>query len=195
MLYFAYGSNLSHSSMAARCPKAKPLQALTLKDARLVFRGVADVEYYKDHSVQGGIWQITAECERSLDIYEGVKAGLYRKTFLTVKRKNREPEPMLVYQMNEDGIMEPSEFYLNVIRQGYRDFGLDLRELEKAVRHAKRSKRITPHLESRRARGRTGGETKKVIWTPTETTKKRHDKRAQRHFVTHSSYRDDDWYA
>ena len=45
MLYFAYGSNLNLHQMLGRCPAAKPLGRFDLDDARLVFCGVADVEY------------------------------------------------------------------------------------------------------------------------------------------------------
>jgi gamma-glutamylcyclotransferase (GGCT)/AIG2-like uncharacterized protein YtfP len=82
--YFAYGSNLNKQQMSWRCPGARPIGKLVLPNARLVFRGVADVEYDDALSVQGGLWKITRACERTLDRYEGVKSGLYRKENIQV---------------------------------------------------------------------------------------------------------------
>ena len=36
---------------------------------------------------------------------------------------------MMTYLMNSNGYAKPSDFYLGVIQQGYRDFGLDATEL------------------------------------------------------------------
>ena len=52
--YFAYGINLNHSSMHSLCPFAVPIGKYELPDHRLVFRGVADVEYCEGHSVLVG---------------------------------------------------------------------------------------------------------------------------------------------
>ena len=35
--------------------------------------------------------------------------------------------------MNDDGIMPPDKYYLSVVVQGYRDFGLDLNYLQAAI--------------------------------------------------------------
>ena len=70
-LYFAYGANTDMDSMGMRCPKAKPVGRGTLWDYMLVFRRVADIIRNNDHVVQGGLWEITPECEASLDRFEG----------------------------------------------------------------------------------------------------------------------------
>lgn len=38
-LYLAYGSNLNLEQMAYRCPTAKPVGQVVLKDYQLLFRG------------------------------------------------------------------------------------------------------------------------------------------------------------
>ena len=120
MLYLAYGSNLNKSQMAMRCPQAKPLGAIYLPSWRLVFRGVADIEPApRDEMVPAGIWEITPECEKALDHYEGWPR-LYRKEKIC---------GMMTYLMNSNGYAQPSDFYLGIIQQGYRDFGLDATEL------------------------------------------------------------------
>lgn len=149
-LYFAYGSNLNVEHMARRCPRAKKVGKFTLPKAKLVFRGVADVVYHPREKCVGGLWEITRECEKALDRYEGVRAGLYRKVYLAVKRRGvPEEESVLVYVMNSDGIMPPFDDYLAVIEDGYRDFGLDLAYLGRAVEHSYKAKDRTPDLERR----------------------------------------------
>ncbi len=47
MLYFAYGSNLSHENMKKRCKDSYFIKAIDLKDYSLTFRGkcgAADIE-------------------------------------------------------------------------------------------------------------------------------------------------------
>ena len=43
-LYAAYGSNLNKSQMKRRCPDSSPYVGIVLKNWRLVFKGVADIE-------------------------------------------------------------------------------------------------------------------------------------------------------
>ena len=79
--YFAYGSNMNHKHMQYRCPKAKFIETYTLSGYELVFRSVADVQQSKDSSVTGALFEITEDCERSLDIYEGYP-NLYTKKYV-----------------------------------------------------------------------------------------------------------------
>lgn len=132
MYYFAYGSNLNKEQMIRRCPKAKPIGALVLPKARLVFRGYADVEYDESSEVHGGLWEITKDCEKALDRYEGVHRDLYRKTYIRVK-VGKKVANALVYQMNADYYESPPPFYLGIVRKGYKDFGLNYKALNEAV--------------------------------------------------------------
>jgi hypothetical protein len=122
MLYFAYGSNLNARHMARRCPDAKPLGKFFLDDALLVFRGVADCI-------------LTADCENTLDRYEGVRSGFYSKEYLDIAGIPGEPQLML-YVMNSTGVMPPSLGYLETIKAGYRDFRLPLAPLRAAVQRS-----------------------------------------------------------
>jgi gamma-glutamylcyclotransferase (GGCT)/AIG2-like uncharacterized protein YtfP len=135
VLYFAYGSNLNRAAMAHRCPDAKPIGALKLTDARLVFRGVADCIYEEGSECPGAVWKLTPGCEAALDRYEGVSGGFYRKEYVTVTGFEGEDQ-MLLYVMNSTGIFPPSQHYYNVIKQGYRDFKLPLKYLRAAVKAA-----------------------------------------------------------
>lgn len=151
-LYWAYGSNLCHRSMRTRCPDAVPLDRLDVNDASLIFRGVADVTIRKGQFVPGGLWRISEEDERNLDRYEGVASRLYLKRYLPIKRGGK-LRRVLFYQMRTDrGVMPPSHFYVQVIAQGYRDFGLPEDVLDRAVRASWSDKEVTPMLRERHER-------------------------------------------
>jgi gamma-glutamylcyclotransferase (GGCT)/AIG2-like uncharacterized protein YtfP len=153
MLMFAYGSNLNVEAMKRRCPKARKLGAFHLTHSRLVFRGVADIEYDRREKCPGGLWRITKECEDSLDEYEGVEHGLYDKVYIRVRLvKTNKIANILVYQMKRGGYMPPDEYYLNTIAQGYRDFGLDLNYLDMALQRSWDDKEKTPFLRARHKR-------------------------------------------
>lgn len=131
--YFAYGSNLNKAQMAVRCPNATPVGKIVVQNTRLVFRGVADIETKKGASVQGAIWKITRKCEAALDRYEGVRSGLYRKEYIKIRVVDKNggvhDGDALVYIMTSTNTAPPSDFYLDVIRRGYADFGLDVAQL------------------------------------------------------------------
>jgi gamma-glutamylcyclotransferase (GGCT)/AIG2-like uncharacterized protein YtfP len=147
-LYIAYGSNLNVRQMAHRCPAARIVGTTEIRDTRLVFRGVADVVRQEGMTVPVGVWKITAACEAALDRYEGVGSGMYRKEYVTFD----DGERALLYVMNSKGIYAPSSFYLDAIREGYRDFGLDEAPLREAVAHAKSNARMTHDMIERKLR-------------------------------------------
>ena len=152
MLYWAYGSNLCVSQMRRRCPRAKQLRPLHMTEAKLIFRGVADVTLRKNCVTPGGLWKITGECERILDAHEGAgkgKGSFYIKRYIPVMHEGRKQD-CLFYQMKATrGIQPPSEAYINVIEQGYNDFGLDLAYLNEALEDAWGRKDLTPMLRER----------------------------------------------
>jgi hypothetical protein len=110
--------------MSTRCPDAEPICRLMLKGWRLVFRGVADVVPQRGAVCPGGVWRITDDDERRLDVYEGVKGGLYRKVYLPIATFEGQTS-MLMYVMNSEGVYPPSQAYLDGIIDGYRHFKMD----------------------------------------------------------------------
>lgn len=153
-LYWAYGSNLNIEQMNYRCPAAVPIEPLTVKNLVLRFRGVADVAYLTGAHCEGGLWEITDECEDALDDYEGVGprgfGGLYRKCYFDYADPDTgEIHKVLYYKMNRTGIMPPSEGYLDCIVKGYADFGIDTERLRKAVDHSWRRKDMNGFLAYR----------------------------------------------
>ena len=156
MLYFAYGSNLHIEQMSRRCPAAVKVGVLVLPNTRLVFRGVADVISEDGVECPGGIWRITPECERALDRYEGFNPtnpdnGMYTKEYVTMDGLPDGETEIMLYTMNSRGIYPPSSHYYDVIRQGYRDFGLDAAPLKVALKHSHDCK-APSHIERKRTR-------------------------------------------
>jgi gamma-glutamylcyclotransferase (GGCT)/AIG2-like uncharacterized protein YtfP len=127
-LYFAYGANLNMDGMAHRCPGAVAIQPFYLDDYRLAFSGVATIQPSPGDRVAGGLWAITEECEASLDCFEGFPT-MYRKETVTV-----EGMEIMFYVMNSDPPQPPDPGYLMTIARGYQHFGLDLEDLDDAVR-------------------------------------------------------------
>ena len=80
----AYGSNLSVSQMAYRCPDAKIIGTGKINDYKLVFRYHADIEKSVGSYVPVLVWELNKADEKQLDRYEGVKGGYYHQEDVTV---------------------------------------------------------------------------------------------------------------
>lgn len=128
MLYFAYGANTNTKNMEYRCPNAQLVGNLVLPDWRLVFKGVADIEHAPHNKVLGVLWDITEDCERALDIFEGYP-NLYRKEYFDVKLgediDGAVIEEVMFYKMNREGYALPTESYFRTIESGYVQNKLD----------------------------------------------------------------------
>lgn len=140
--YMAYGSNLNKMQMHYRCPDAVPVGATTLEGWELLFRrGFLTIERKPGGSVPVVVWAISDSDEKSLDRYEGYPRFYYKKSFpilLTgrygkdaTKEKAREA---MAYIMTDGYPAElPSTSYLNIVREGYEDFGIDTKYLMYAL--------------------------------------------------------------
>ena len=138
MLYFAFGSNLNQKQMKKRCKDSKYIGCYSLNNYKLVFRnfylggGVADVQKQKKSTVLGAIYQISKSDEKKLDIYEDFPI-LYKKIYF--KYYNRK---IMSYIMTKKSVFRyPTEKYLNVIKQGYKDCDLNKSYLFKALKNIK----------------------------------------------------------
>ncbi len=136
MIYLAYGSNMDKTQMAKRCPAAKPIGLAILPDFQLVFKFVADIVPAPGFSVPVIMWQLTDECELTLDRYEGFQprdpdGGLYRKLYW-----QDADQSYMAYVMNGYGISPPSQHYFDGIKRGYEQFGADLSFLNAALTHS-----------------------------------------------------------
>ena len=104
-LYFAYGNNLDSEKMLNRCSgEAKGKSNAVLLKYRFLINtdGVATVKKDTTTNVEGYVWEITAECERKLDVCEGVKSGIYIKKDLLVELDGYIQATALVYIANNE---------------------------------------------------------------------------------------------
>lgn len=131
-LYVAYGSNLNLAQMSHRCPTAKVKGKGVLKGYQLTFRGVATIEPVKDAETPVGVWEITPRDEKALDYYEGYPR-MYRKETVEVELVDGTKVQAMVYIMNDGRPSLPSNYYYDVIREGYNDVGIDEKYLHGAL--------------------------------------------------------------
>ena len=131
MLYFAYGSNLNHFQMKRRCKDSVFLKKINLKNFKLTFRSkyrAADIEFKKNSIVPGGLYEISKSDEKKLDVYED-DPTLYKKHYFQYYGKK-----VMTYTMvMKTPFKFPTERYLNVIKRGYKDCGLDKKHINKAL--------------------------------------------------------------
>ena len=131
MLYFAYGSNLNLFQMKRRCKDSVFLKKYELKGYRLNFRSkyrAADIEKSKNSLVPGALFEISKSDEKKLDIYEDYPI-LYKKLYFTYYNKT----VMTYIMVNKTEFRYPTERYLNVVKQGYKDCNLNISYLIKAL--------------------------------------------------------------
>jgi gamma-glutamylcyclotransferase (GGCT)/AIG2-like uncharacterized protein YtfP len=135
MLYFAYGSNLNHFQMKRRCKDSVFLKKYKLKSYRLNFRSkyrAADIEKSKNSIVQGALFEISKSDEKKLDVYEDFPV-LYKKMHFKYYNK----KVMTYIMTNKTNFRYPTEKYLNVIKQGYKDCKLDKTFLNNGLKSIK----------------------------------------------------------
>lgn len=130
--YLAYGSNCNLTQMEYRCPKATVVGPVTLHNYRLTFNGrhrsggVANIRRKNGAEVKGLLWEITLDCERSLDRYEGYP-HLYEKKTVTVETEDGQKIKAMVYVMTKghESPAMPSGYYFQGIVEGFRQNGMD----------------------------------------------------------------------
>ena len=129
MNYFAYASNLNKKQMQTRCPDSRPRFIATLPNFKLIFTGwsrelhggKATIKSSRGDKVRGAVYEVGEVCLRHLDRHE---AG-YSRANVTVFDEDSQPISAVTYI--KSGSLEesmPSKEYGEIIRQGYRDWGL-----------------------------------------------------------------------
>ena len=133
MLYFAYGSNLHHKQMKKRCKDSIFLKKINLKDFKLTFRSkyrAADIEYKKKSIVPGGLYEISKNDEKKLDVYEDYPT-LYKKYYFNYYRKK-----VMTYTMVKKSLFKfPTQRYLSIVKRGYKNCDLDIKHLKQALKN------------------------------------------------------------
>jgi hypothetical protein len=133
MIYFGYGSNMNHDQMSKRCPSAKFLKPIFLRGWRLAMFCHATIEPKRRASVAGALWEITYDDLLALDRYEGTPF-YYRR-----RRWQQDGEEFFFYEMNDPRTGSPGDMYIESIRQGYKDCGLDPKLLDSYLTNNRKS--------------------------------------------------------
>jgi gamma-glutamylcyclotransferase len=133
--YFAYGSNLWRKQMEDRCPDHRIIGKGVLKGYRWMIssRGYATIVKSTSDEVHGVVYEISESDEKSLDHYEGVQSGSYRKEMLMVEVEG-ESRVCLVYvdPVEEEG--KPRREYINRINKGISDSKLPPEYIDRYIR-------------------------------------------------------------
>ena len=139
LYYFAYGSNLHHLQMKRRCPNCRFVRKIILHNYNLTFRskyGAADIEKKIGKKVYGALYIISKTAEKRLDAYEEYPT-LYKKMYFKYNNKK-----VMTYIMSKKTkLVPPTNKYLNVIKQGYKDCKLNMKSLNVALRPLKHLQR------------------------------------------------------
>jgi len=132
MYYFAYASNLNRRQMLERCPDSQPKFIATLPNYKLIFAGwsrkwhggVASIKPARDEKVVGAIYEVSERDLRSLDKYEGCPTIYNRRNVMVITEGSNHVEAITYIKREQSEETQPSGEYLEVILQGYRDWGI-----------------------------------------------------------------------
>jgi cation transport regulator ChaC len=126
VLYFAYGSNMDLVQMSTRCERAATVGTATLAFHKFIINshGVATVVPDRSSAVLGLLWQISESDERSLDRYEGVESGSYRREYFDVQMPDGKKVKALVYVAADSNPGKPRPGYLERILSAAKECGL-----------------------------------------------------------------------
>ncbi len=135
-IYIAYGSNMNLRQMESRCPDSKLLGVSQIEGYALEFHGsggaVATIVPREDSRVPVVLWEISERDERNLDRYEGFPRLYYKKDFRVYLGKRKVSAFAYIMSSGYD-IGIPSEYYYNVILEGYTDNEIDTKPLFAAL--------------------------------------------------------------
>lgn len=140
-VYIAYGSNMNLEQMEFRCPGAWVIGSSVLEGWRLVFQGYpgnahANIIPDKKAKTPVLVWSIDEQDEATLDRYEGVAGGYYRKEYIPVTVSGITFERALVYLMSPNPFNLPTGRYFTGIQAGYREAGIKINPLQDALAYS-----------------------------------------------------------
>ena len=119
--------------MKRRCKDSIFLKKINLTNFKLTFRSkyrAADIEKNKNSIVPGALFEISKSDEKKLNVYENYPI-LYRKFYFTYYGKK-----VMTYIMpKKTSFRFPTKRYLNIVKKGYKDCGLEKKYLIKALKN------------------------------------------------------------
>ena len=145
-LYFAYGSNLNDWKHDRRLAGLlRPVRWAVLPGHKLGFNrysgirksGVLNIIPCNGQSVTGWLFEVVSNAGWSaLDAKEGAPS-CYQRIEKVVLDDGGQEFTVITYEVTSQqfkAFESPSDSYLNVVREGYKAFGIDTKELEFAAR-------------------------------------------------------------
>lgn len=142
-LMFSYGMNTNRTLMQLRCKDAVPFAVGYMDYCLLNFRYHLDVEVSLKHKhcVHGVIWQLSEEDMELIDQIEGYPEYYTRQRQTIYIVDPRHPDKLLlnrisawVYDMETKTDLElPDERYYNIVREGYEQNGIPIKQLQDAL--------------------------------------------------------------
>ena len=132
MKYFAYGMNTNLAQMAQRCPNAKSLGKAVLYGHEFRFARHADIIKNPEFATQGVLWEITPDCEMALDALEGYPT-YYLKKMVNVFHNGKSVNCMVYYMTGEEVDSFPSDGYLEMLMDGYREHNIDTKQIYESL--------------------------------------------------------------
>ena len=129
MYYFAYAANLNKKQMQERCWDSRSCFTATLPNYKIIFSGwsrqwrggIATIKASRGDKIRGAVYEVNDACLRQLDRHE---AGYTR---INVNVFDEDNQAIAAVTYIKSGHMEestPSREYGEIIRQGYRDWGI-----------------------------------------------------------------------
>ena len=127
-LYFAYGVNTNTASFKKRTPSARYRCNATLEGYEFRWQQHAAILPKEGSRVHGVLWEVDWSEMKDLDEYE---ANYTRETVYVTANRTLPAETyiMNVPESNDTDI----EDYVRMVRQGYKEHGLPLEQLEKGI--------------------------------------------------------------
>ena len=125
LLHFAYGSNMDRALMRRHCPQGRALGIATLDRHRFIINsdGYASIVPERRAVVHGVLWRLSDRDVVTLDAYESIATGLYRRETMMVRAHNR-PVSAMVYIGRAARPGAPRPGYLDIVTTAARDWKL-----------------------------------------------------------------------
>jgi hypothetical protein len=131
IFHLAYGSNMSRAVMRRHAPGAEPMGVAALPNYRFLIatQGYASVAPRRNAAVYGVLWRLTPRDRATLDVWEGVAAGLYCTAILPVRQDGRR-RLALVYIARSQKEGAPRTGYMDVVLAAALEWQLPLPYIE-----------------------------------------------------------------
>lgn len=135
MLYFAYGSNLSHKQITARCPSSVFVAPARLKEYRFIFSGysprwgssVANIAKDAEGTVHGALFEMS---ENDLEHLAGLEGSQgYSQVDVMVEHAGIS-KMARTFISTDTTLGQPSDDYLNTMKLGAEDCELPEKYIE-----------------------------------------------------------------